>query len=310
MSFRHSSFVLSICIFWFTNSAVHSQDPDFGQWIPHLEISEQAAVAPILGIAADPSKVSIGPCYFIRANSTWTEYLSWAEAFQHPEFAFEKFPKRLQRNSEFGFSRKHPIKIIAKSRVGSAMFFFEESVQFPEESEPPVHPVPTDFFNMTISKANAQIKLKRNFTKIITPKTKAGHTAYKLQIRHDGPNKTTRSEPVDINHKYRLAFYFRKRDGTWSKPMVEDCQTQSVTVSIYNFHIPHEYAVNGKYTMRGVIEVARWARVPAGNPGAPGLWNDWKKMPGSQAFLKKLDKSVGKEHRNNEDNRDGGENVK
>lgn len=291
--------MLFVCFGALSSNVADSQE----QSITYIEVTEQIAFAPLLGIPADPTKVLVGQCDFIRSNPTWLTYKSWVEAYWEPVFEYEKFPKYLQHDSDSGASIDHPVEIIDKSRVGTAMFYFQEDIEFLDPPDPLYYPLPTDEFEMTISAAKASVKLKKNYTNRVSPETKADHTSYHLQLRLDGPNKTTRAEPIDLNHRYRLALYSKKPDDTWVGPLERVVKSQSVVFDLYHVQFPHSHVDDkGKYTIKGVIEVSDWVIVGDGHPGAPGHWSAWEKMPGSSEFKEELGKEKGKEHEQEQNN--------
>ena len=259
-----------------------------GQWITDINVYEHATNIDL---------VTIGGLEFHRGNALIENWESYALAYPRfvliePYFKYDKFPKLLSAKFETGVSKFHPVKDINKSRVGVVKFYFKPAVDDRFFGDPKLN-LPTDVFDMTFSSKKASVELARNLSDRVQPDSVKGFTVYSVQVRVDAQNNKSRADLIDFNHKYRLAIYAKDPKGKWDGPEIYNIPPNALMYGTVQLLLPVEYAVAGKYTIKGVIEVNSFTVIPPPLPGSPGIYSGWTKLNSSDDFIQELDVDEG-----------------
>ncbi len=263
-----------------------------GQRVRRILIAEHVEV---VGAAkAKESKVFIGPCHFLRANSTRDDWKSYVEAYTPPRdsrplytpFVYEKFPKVLNFIGQLTTSKNHPKKIIDKERVGTAKFYFEP---IPDPFDPFDFlrvPAPTDLFDMSFGKTGPSVMFFRDLTKWFAPSKVHDHTCYSLQLKIDGPNNVSRTDTLGDAYKYLAAIYVEKPDGTLERLASVEPYDNAVEYRLFFVKIPDKYAVAGKFTIIGKVLRKEHSFTDPDDPGHG--WSDYTPFGRNNGFEREL----------------------
>ena len=297
---------LLLCLVSLPTISSHAQAPH-GQVILSFLVFEQAHAVSRGYPGTDRlgtrfNEVYVGPCTFHRRNaldldSKWKSYVEAfpSYALKDPFFKMEKFPKLLFWEYEDATSVKHPVRIIDKSRVGVARFYFvEEAPLWMQEMFQDVIeiPWPTDILNMTTSKVSSRIQFAGNLTRrIYIPKTN-DKTSFLIRVRFDTPNNVSRRDTVNYSFiRLRLAFYAMKKDGTWSFLDQQAVPQNTVGYTSRTLKIPKSFEKAGKFKIKVQLERSVWKEPDA----ELAAWGGWKKIAGGlTSFEQELQQKEGR----------------